>query len=97
MTKSSFMPSICWSSTATICGRFLCRCARPTSRDCLPEGPTHLYRTVRTGEIGPDLSEDIAREIMRRLGLAGDQLPSSLEAFVDSHFGPNRQLTLRLA
>ncbi len=32
-----------------------------------------------------DVSEDIAREIMRRVGLAGDALPSSLEAFVDSH------------
>jgi hypothetical protein len=44
-----------------------------------------------------DVSEDIAREIMRRLGLAGDELPSSLEAFVDQHLGPDRQLTLRLA
>ena len=44
-----------------------------------------------------DVTEDIAREIMRRLGLAGDELPSSLEAFVDSHLGPDRQLTLRLA
>jgi len=44
-----------------------------------------------------DVSEDIAREITRRLGLAGDALPSSLEAFVDRHLGPDRQLTLRLA
>jgi hypothetical protein len=44
-----------------------------------------------------DVSEDIAREIMRRLGLAGGELPSSLKAFVDSHLGPDRQLTLRLA
>jgi len=44
-----------------------------------------------------DASADIAREIMRRLGVAGDELPSSLEAFVDSHLGPDRQLTLRLA
>jgi hypothetical protein len=44
-----------------------------------------------------DVSEDIAREIMRRLGLAGDDLPSSLEGFVDCHLGPDRQLTLRLA
>jgi hypothetical protein len=41
-------------------------------------------------------SEDIARD-MRRLGLADDELPSSLEAFVDRHLGPDRQLTLRLA
>jgi hypothetical protein len=44
-----------------------------------------------------DASADIAREIVRRLGLAGDELPSSLEAFVDRHLGPDRQLTLRLA
>jgi hypothetical protein len=44
-----------------------------------------------------DVSEDIAREIMRRLGLTGDELPSAIEAFVDSHLGPDRQLTLRLA
>jgi len=44
-----------------------------------------------------DVSEDIAREITRRLGVAGDELPSSLEAFVDRHLGPDRQLTMRLA
>ena len=44
-----------------------------------------------------DASEDVAREIMRRLDLAGVALPSSLAAFVDSHAGPDRQLTLRLA
>jgi hypothetical protein len=44
-----------------------------------------------------DASEDVAREIMRRLDLAGHQLPSSIQAFVDSHLGPDRQLTLRLA
>jgi hypothetical protein len=44
-----------------------------------------------------DASEDIAREIMRRLDLAGDELPSSLEAFMDRHLGPEQQLTLRLA
>jgi hypothetical protein len=44
-----------------------------------------------------DASEDVAREILRRLDLAGDALPSSIAAFVDSHLGPDRQLTLRLA
>ena len=44
-----------------------------------------------------DASEDVAREIMRRLDLAGSALPSSLAAFVDSHVGPDHQLTLRLA
>ena len=46
---------------------------------------------------GEDVSQDIAREIVRRVDLAGDELPSSLEAFVDRHLGPDRQLTLRLA
>jgi hypothetical protein len=44
-----------------------------------------------------DVSEDVAREIMRRVGLAGEELPSLLEGFVDRHRGPDRQLTLRLA
>jgi len=44
-----------------------------------------------------DVSQDIALEIQRRLDLAGGALPSSLAAFVDSHVGPDRQLTLRLA
>jgi hypothetical protein len=44
-----------------------------------------------------DASEDVAREIVRRLDLAGREMPSSLQAFVDSHLGPDRQLTLRLA
>jgi hypothetical protein len=39
------------------------------------------------------MSPNIAREIMRRVGLAGDALPSSLEAFADQHLGPDRQLT----
>jgi hypothetical protein len=37
------------------------------------------------------------REIMRRLGLAGNELPSSLEGFVEQHLGPDRELTWRLA
>jgi hypothetical protein len=44
-----------------------------------------------------DASEDIAREIMRRLDIAGDELPSALQSFIDQHLGPDRQLTLRLA
>jgi hypothetical protein len=44
-----------------------------------------------------DASKDVAREIMRRLDLAGDAVPSSIAAFLDSHLGPDRQLTLRLA
>jgi len=44
-----------------------------------------------------DASEYVAREILRRLDLAGDALPSSIAAFVDRHVGQDRQLTLRLA
>jgi hypothetical protein len=33
---------------------------------------------------------------MRRRDLAGHELPSSIAAFVDSHLGPDRQLSLRL-
>jgi hypothetical protein len=44
-----------------------------------------------------DVSEDVARKIMRRLGLAGGEVPSSLEGFIDRHLGSDRQLTLRLA
>jgi hypothetical protein len=40
-----------------------------------------------------DASEDVAREIMRRL----DLVPSPIAAFVGSHLGLDRQLTLRLA
>jgi len=41
--------------------------------------------------------DDIAREIQRRVDLAGHELPSSIECFVDRHLGPDRQLALRLA
>jgi hypothetical protein len=44
-----------------------------------------------------DALEDVAREIMSRLDVAGQELPSSIQAFVDSHLGPDRHLTLRLA
>jgi hypothetical protein len=40
-----------------------------------------------------DASEDVAREILRRLDLAGREMPSSIQAFVASHLGPDRQLT----
>jgi hypothetical protein len=44
-----------------------------------------------------DASEDVAREILRRLDLAGQELPSSIEAFIERHIGHDRQLSLRLA
>src|SRR5260370_42246496 len=39
-----------------------------------------------------DVSQDVALEILRRV----DELPSSIEAFVEMHAGPSRQLSLRL-
>jgi|SRR6266852_3236031 len=44
-----------------------------------------------------DVSEDVALEIQRRLDLAGDDLPFSIEAFIEMHAGPSRQLSLRLS
>ena len=43
-----------------------------------------------------DASEDVVLEIQRRVDLAGDELPSSIEAFIEMHAGPSRQLSLRL-
>jgi hypothetical protein len=59
--------------------------------------PVRIVAFNTTERWSEDVSEDVAREITRRLGLAGDELPSSLEAFVDRHLGSDRQLTLRLA
>ena len=44
-----------------------------------------------------DVSQAIAQEILRRLGLEGSDVPAGLQGFIDSHVGPDRQLTLRLA
>jgi hypothetical protein len=44
-----------------------------------------------------NVSEGIAREIMRRIDLADGELSEALAEFVDQHLGPERQLTLRLA
>ena len=43
-----------------------------------------------------DVSADIAREIRRRFNAAYDDLPSTVEAFVERHAGQERQLNLRL-
>ena len=40
-----------------------------------------------------DASEVIAREILRRADLAGHELPSSIEEFVDNYLGTDGQLT----
>jgi hypothetical protein len=59
--------------------------------------PVRVVAFNTTERWSEDVSQDVAREIMRRLGLAGDVLPSSLQSFVDRHLGSDRQLTLRLA
>ena len=43
-----------------------------------------------------DVSEDIALEIQRRHDLIGEDLPSTIQSFVDDHVRYDRQLTLRL-
>jgi len=44
-----------------------------------------------------DVSTDIAREILSRCDMDGDDVPEALQDFVDSYVGPDRQLALRLA
>jgi hypothetical protein len=44
-----------------------------------------------------DASEDVAREIMRRLDLAGHETAVIDTGICRQHLGPDRQLTLRLA
>jgi hypothetical protein len=44
------------------------------------DNPVSVVAFTTSDSWSKDVSEDIAREIMRRLGLAGDALPSSLEA-----------------
>ena len=59
--------------------------------------PVHVVAFNTAEHWSEDASEDVAREILRRLDLAGHDLPSSIQAFVESHLGADRQLTLRLA
>jgi hypothetical protein len=58
--------------------------------------PLRVVAFNNTKHWAEDASEDVAREIMRRLDLAGHELPSSIQAFVDGHLGPDCQLSLRL-
>jgi hypothetical protein len=44
-----------------------------------------------------DVSKDIALEIQSRSDIDGHDVPETLQDFVDSHAGPDRQLALRLA
>jgi hypothetical protein len=68
-----------------------------TITDLMYRDPVRVVAFNTSERWSEDASEDVAREIMRRLDLAGAALPSSLAAFVDSHVDPDRQLTLRLA
>jgi hypothetical protein len=43
-----------------------------------------------------DVSEDVASEIRRRCDLQMNDVPSTIQDFVESHEGARRQLTLRL-
>lgn len=43
-----------------------------------------------------DVSHAVATEVLRRFALEGRELPERLEPFMESHIGPDRQLTLRL-
>jgi hypothetical protein len=43
-----------------------------------------------------DVSHAVTTEVLRRLALEGREVPPRLEEFIDSHTGPDRQLTLRL-
>jgi hypothetical protein len=58
--------------------------------------PVRVVAFNTTEQWSEDVSGDVAREIIRRLDLAADKLPSSLEGFVERHLGMERQLTLRL-
>ena len=44
-----------------------------------------------------DVSQTIAQEVLRGLGLQDRDVPAFLEDFIDRHVGPARQLMLRLA
>jgi hypothetical protein len=58
--------------------------------------PVRVVAFNTTEHWAEDVSEDIAREIQRRVDLVGDDLPFSIEAFIEMHAGPSRQLSLRL-
>jgi hypothetical protein len=45
--------------------------------------PVHVVAFNTAEGWSADVSEDVAREVMRRLDLAGDKLPAAVEAFVD--------------
>ena len=59
--------------------------------------PVRIVAFNTTERWSEDVSEGTAHEIVRRLDLAGAELPPSLENFVDRHLGSDCQLTLQLA
>jgi hypothetical protein len=61
------------------------------------DNPVRLVAFNTAERWAEDVSQDIAREIMRRVGLTGDEVSESLEDFVELHIGAEMQLTLRLA
>lgn len=58
--------------------------------------PRRVIAFNTTEHWSEDVSADIAREIQRRSDLAFEDVPSSLQAFIDRHSQPDRQLALRL-
>jgi hypothetical protein len=60
-------------------------------------GPVRIVAFNTAEGWSADASEDIARENLRRADLTGHDLPLSIQEFVDSHLGADRQLTLWLA
>ena len=54
--------------------------------------PVSVVTFNTAGHWSQDASADIAREIKLRLDLAGQEMPSSIEAFVERHLGSDRQV-----
>ena len=59
--------------------------------------PLRVIRFNPATNQAEDVSDAIAQEILRRLGVEGRGVPLALEDFIDRHVGKDRQLTLRLA
>ncbi|WP_338822089.1 hypothetical protein WDM22_38380 [Bradyrhizobium septentrionale] len=54
--------------------------------------PLHVVMLNPETERSEDVSHAVATELLRRLGIEGQELPASLEGFIDRHVGPDRQL-----
>jgi len=90
-----------WSVRLGICGDRLRRADLETTIADLMAGqhadPLRVVMFNPDTDHAEDVSQAIAHEILRRLGLEGRSVPSVLEDFIDRHVGKDRQLTLRLA